>query len=363
VGLGLERAGGAAGLIRVLVGAAFIGLVAGCTATPIAPAASPSASPAAVASPNPAPTTAAPSPTPTVRHVNDVLGYAVDVPSPWRVSECLSGLTREGTYLGQDTLTWRTVAEEHDLGGGADTGGSGALTSVITIAAEISSKTPTEYAAAAGGGIGDKVEATTIDGRPALHKVEGASGRATYYVANAGRMYAIGLSIGLNPNEPPPPATIGATFDVIVGSMIFRTPTARPTPTPMPQLSPAVEAVVNAVAAAFAASDADRLRELMPPTCWFSSAGYRSSGVVLSREKMADLIRTSFTQGRKVTVESRPIKTDAPFIRGPFWVWSSWSAYGSAPFTPASAVQLVFDQIDGHWYWIGALFNADELRR
>jgi hypothetical protein len=78
---------------------------------------------------------------------------------------------------------------------------------------------------------------------------------------------------------------------------------------------------------------------------------------------MADGLRSSFTKGLKVTVESKPINSDAPFIRGPFWVWSTWSAYGSAPVTPASTVQLVFDQVDGSWYWIGALFNAEELRR
>ncbi|HEV8669969.1 MAG TPA: hypothetical protein VGS01_04455 [Candidatus Limnocylindria bacterium] len=32
---------------------------------------------------------------------------------------------------------------------------------------------------------------------------------------------------------------------------------------------------------------------------------------------------------------------------------------GTAPrTTPQSNVQLVFDQVDGRWYWVGALFNA-----
>jgi hypothetical protein len=79
---------------------------------------------------------------------------------------------------------------------------------------------------------------------------------------------------------------------------------------------------------------------------------------LVAREKMAELLRTSFGQGRRVAVEARPIKSDAPFVRGPFWVWSTWSAYGSAPFTPQSTVQRVFDRIDGRWYWVGALFNA-----
>ncbi len=361
MGLGLG-AGGAAGLIRIVVGAMLLGLVAGCTTPPSAPSASPAAvaSPTATPTPSPAATTAAPSPA-AVRHVNPVLGFTVTVPAPWRVSDCLSGLTREGTYLGQDVLTARTVAAEHDLGGGGDTGGTGALTWVITISAETSSKMPAEYMAAIGGSIGDKVESTTIDGKPAIRLDSG--GRVTYFVANAGRVYAIGLTIGHDPNESRPAAATAATLDAIARSVTFVTPTARPTPTPVPQLSPAVETVVDAVAAAFAASDADRLRELMPPTCWFTSAGYRSSGVVLSREKMADILRTSFAQGRTITVEPRPINSDAPFIRGPFWVWSTWSPYNSPSFMPESITQLVFDQIDGRWYWTGALFNAGELRR
>ena len=290
--------------------------------------------------------------------MNEVLGFAVTVPAPWRVSECQSGVTSEGAYLGQDVLTWRTAAEEHDVGGGADTGGSGVFTWVIRIAVQISAKSAAEFAAAGGGSVGDKVEVTAIDGRPAIRKALGLTGLATYYVANEGRVYAIGLSMGRDPNAPSPPSTIEATFDAIARSLTFVTPTTRPTPSPAPQLSPAVAAVVDAVAAAFAASDADKLRELMPPKCWFTSAGYQSSGTSLSREKMAELLRSSFAKGLKVTVESRPIRIDAPFVRGPFWVWSTWSAYGSAPFTPESTVQLVFDQIDGRWYWVGALFNA-----
>jgi len=357
VGLGLG-AGGATGLIRVLARVVLFGLVAGCTAAPNAPSASPAALASPTATPTPSPATPSPAP---VRYTNPVLGYSATLPPSWRVSDCLSGLTREGTYLGQDVLTLRTVAEEHDLGGGGDTGGTGALTWVITISAETSSKTPSEYMAGIGGGIGDRVESTTIDGRSAIRQDSG--GRITFFVANAGRVYAIGLTVGHDPSEPQPNLATPATLYAIAHSVTFVTPTARPTRTPTPLLTPAIETVVDAVAAAFAASDADRLRELMPATCWFTSAGYRSSGVMLSREKMADLLRSSFAQGRKVTVESRPIKTDAPFVHGAFWVWSTWSAYGSAPFTPESVTQLVFDQIEGRWYWTGGRFNAGELRR
>jgi hypothetical protein len=60
-----------------------------------------------------------------------------------------------------------------------------------------------------------------------------------------------------------------------------------------------------------------------------------------------------------VAVEPRPIRT-APLTGGSFWIWSTWSAYGTPPrASPQSNVQLAFDQVDGRWYLVGALFNAE----
>ena len=360
MGLGLDRAGRAPGVRRSAAVALLGAAVIACQSPVVTPSPSPTPSAVVASSPTALPATPAPTPAATTRHVNEVLGFSVALPAPWRRSECLSGVTREGPYLGQDVLTWRTAAEEHDLGGAADTGGSGALTWVITINVQTSSQTPAEYARAQGGSVGDTTQALTIDGRPAI-RVNGGLGGTSIYVANAGRMYVLSLRTSY---EPAPRTTDAAvTFDAIAGSLTFVPPVARPTPTPSPVLSPAVETLVDAVTAAFAARDADRLRELMPPTCWFSSAGYASSGTLVSREKMAERIRSSFAQGLTVAVEPRPILMDAAFVRGPFWVWSTWSAYGSAPVTPKGSTQLVFDQVDGRWYWIGALFNADALRR
>lgn len=341
--------------------AALVVITSACVATPTVPSASPVtvASPTVTPTPSPAPTIATPSPTGT-RHVNPILGYSVTLPPGWRVSECLSGLFREGTFLGNDVLTTRSVVEEHDLGAGGDTGGHGALSWIIAIAVDMSAKSPLEYATAQGGSATDRLDATTLDGRPAVRRSDGAGTSIDYYVANAGRMYAIHLGQSY---EARPPLVTDAALDAVARSLSFVTPSPLPTPSPVPTLSPAVEAVVDAVAAAFAVSDADALRELMPPKCWFVSAGYQSSGVSVSREKMAEGFRASFGKGLKVTVETRPIMRDAPYVRGPVWVWSDWSAYGSAPFTPQSTTQLVFDRIDGRWYWIGALFNAGSLRR
>ncbi len=185
-------------------------------------------------------------------------------------------------------------------------------------------------------------------------------GWPAYYIATAGRMYTIYLSA--DSHVPQPFTAIEAIFDAIARSVTFVTPAARPTPTLAPQLSADATTLVDAVAAAFAASDADRLRELMAPKCWFGAGYYQSSGSALSREKMAEGLRSSFARGLKVSVESRPIRTDATIVRGPFWVWATWSAYGD-PVIRADDVQLVFGQQDGGWYWIGALFHAGALRR
>jgi len=302
--------------------------------------------------PSPAPTTPAPSPT-ARRFANAVLGYTAALPPPWRVSACLSRIenTTEQTYLGQDVLTWHSVAEEQDLGVSGGTGPTGAFAWVITVEVQVSGQTAADFATARAGGSGGRSDPDTIGGRPAARVADGSGNTIAYYVANGGRMYSIQI---VSTGDPRPAQLSPATFDAIAHSVSFTTPTARPTPTTEPVPTAAVEAVADAVAAAFAASDADRLHDLMTPVCWFNSGVNQSEGSAASRDKLAAGLRTSFSQGLRVTVEPRPIMTK-PQMPGSFWVWSTWSAYGT---TPKSNVQLVFDQIDGRWYWIGALFNA-----
>jgi hypothetical protein len=288
--------------------------------------------------------------------VNAVLGYAVTLPPSWRVSECLSRIeVRDPSFLGQDVFTWRTVAEEQDLGVSGGTGATGAFAWVVHLDAQISAQTPMEFATLRAGGNGGQVQTTTIDGKPAARLIGVADESLGYYVASSGRMYGISVIPGVDPRPPQLPS---ATFEAIARSLTFMTPSPRPTPTTAPLVSPAVEAIVDSVMAAFAASDADRLRDLMTPKCWFNSGFFQSEGVAMSRDKMAAQLRGSFGQGLRVTVEPRPIRTEPP-MPGSFWIWSTWSAYGTPPrASPQSDVQLVFDQIDGRWYWVGALFNA-----
>jgi hypothetical protein len=342
-------------MTRVLVAAVIVAIVAGCGS----PASVRSPTTQATASPTSTPTvatTAAASPTPAGRHANPVLGYAVTLPPPWRVSECLSRIeTRDPTFIGQDVLTWHSAAEEQDLGVSGGTGATGAFAWVVVIMVQTSSQSLAEYATARAGGTGGQVQTTTIDGKPAARVVDAAGAVLGYYVANGGRIYGISLTQGF---EPRPPLVTDTTFRSIAASMTLMTPVARPTPTRAPLLTSAVESVADAVASAFATSDADRLRELMTPTCWFNSGFNQSEGSAASRDKVAASLRSSFAQGLKVTVDRRPIKTDPP-MPGSFWIWSTWSAYGTPPRTsPPSNVQLVFDQVDGRWYWVGALFNA-----
>jgi hypothetical protein len=272
------------------------------------------------------------------------------------VSDCLSRIElQDPVFLGHDVLTWHTVAEEQDLGVHGGTGGSGAFAWVVLIDAQSTSQTPTEFATARAGGSGGQVQTTTIDGKPAARVFDNAGNSVGYYVANAGRVYGVTLTQG---PEPRPPQVTNATFDAIARSMTFVAPAARPTPTAAPVVTAGVEAVADAVTAAFAASDADRLRDLITPRCWFNSGYNQSEGVATSRDQMAAGLRTSFAQGLRVTVEPRPIMARPP-MPGSFWIWSTWSSYGLPPRVVAqSNVQLVFDQIDGRWYWVGALFNA-----
>jgi hypothetical protein len=259
------------------------------------------------------------------------------------------------TFLGQDVFTWRTLADEQDAGVNGGTGGAGAWAWVVHVSVRTSAQTAAEAAAARGYGIGGKAETTTIDGRPAARVVDGAGNALSYFVANAGRVYDIMLTSG---SEPRPSQVNDSAFRAIVGSITFMAPVARPTPTPRPAVTQDVLALADAVAAAFAAADANALRDLIAPTCWFNGGYYQSEGTANSRDKFATGLRSAFAQGLKVTVEARPIMTNPP-MPGSFWIWSTWSAYGTPPRnSPKTNVQLVFDRSDGRWYWVGALYNA-----
>jgi len=339
--------------------AAILIVVAACSPNvPAPPAPSPTASVAA-ASPtpttSPTPTAAARSPT-IARYGNAVLGYAVTLPPPWRVSECLSRIdANDPVFVGHDALTWRSAADEQDLGVPGGTGASGAHAWTIFVEAEVSSQDPISFATSRAGGNGSNVQPTTIDGRPAARTVDGSGSAIAYYVANSGRIYAISLMPGIDPR---PALLTDATFDGIARSVTLMTPTPRPTPTAAPTVSAEAQGVADAVAAAFAASDANRLRDLMPPKCWFNYGYYQSEGGASSRDKVAAGLRDSFSEGLKVMVEPRPLSPNPP-VAGSFWIWSTWSAYGAPPrTTPQSNVQLVLGQVDGRWYWVGALYNA-----
>src|SRR5688572_13641325 len=172
--------------MRALAAVLIAGLITGCASN--APAATPSASTGVVASPTSTPvaTTIAPSPTPSGRHVNAVLGYAVTLPPSWRVSECLSSLSQGPEYVGTDVLTWRTAAEEMDLGVFGGTGPTGAFSWVVMIEAQITSQTAMELATARAGGSGGRLEPATLDGRPAVRAFDDARSSLGYYVASAG---------------------------------------------------------------------------------------------------------------------------------------------------------------------------------
>lgn len=341
---------------RALVAALIAGVLTACASSP--PAASPTATVIVAASPTSTPvaTTLAPSPTPTGRHVNAVLGYAVTPPPSWRVSECLSRISEDPAYVGHDVLTWRTAADEQDLGVSGGTGPTGAFSWVVMIEAQMTTQTAMEFATARAGGTGGRLEPATLDGKAAARAFDDAGNSLGYYVASAGRVYSVTLVPG---QDPRPPQLTTATFDAIARSVTLVTPVARPAPSPAPVIGPAVEALADAVAAAFAASDADRLRDLITPKCWFNSGYWQSEGTATSRDTFVASLRIAFGQRLKVTVEPRPIRT-APLMPGSFWVWSTWSEYGLPPrVSPKSNVQLAFDQIDGRWYWVSALFNAE----
>lgn len=340
--------------IGALVAIAIGVLVAlGAFRTPAPAASPPPATAISTQTPSASPTVVS-SPATTLAFENAVLGYRMTLAPSWRRSECLSRIElTDPKHFGQDVLTWRTVAAERDVGVTGGAGAVGAFAWVVTIIVQASEGlTGPQYAerVRGGGGGGEVFQPSEIDGTPAVRVRNGAGFELAYYVARNDRMYTFGFT----PSPLARPAVADeATLDAMARSIRFVTPAPRPTPTARPALNAGAEAVVDEIAAAFSAKDADRLRALITPRCWFNSGFSGGGGAAASGDLVADGWRTRFASGLTVRVEPRPIQPDPP-MPGAYSVWSTWTEPGQ----PIGDVQLVIDQVEGRWFLIGALFNA-----
>jgi len=203
--------------------------------------ASPTPSPTATATPSPSPTS---TPSPTLRpsssptasasatatfagtpYVNTTWQYSLVLPPPYRHSDLLSfkSIPPEPQQpKASDAFTARTLEDERATSSPCETS-CPAWNYVVTVEVwtNAGSMSPREWVDSGHAGFfaGQKVEDTTISGRPAV-RVTSAEGRPfKWLVAKEGRMYVLDEMV--NDQMPVPPGASRDRLDAIVASFNF----------------------------------------------------------------------------------------------------------------------------------------------
>ncbi len=181
----------------------------------------------------PATVSPTPSPSPTqdaTRVYQSDLGYSIELAEGWRRSDVLSLRAPAGSLVlvGGDVFTRRTPQDERANVGGETGSPAGFWTLSVEVQKNRDGLGLSEWVAEGHVGFsgGQRVEDTTIDGRPALNVTSG--GAANYVVARGDDI----LVIRYNTQGDPPGGATKADFDRMVASIrLGASPVARPTPT------------------------------------------------------------------------------------------------------------------------------------
>jgi hypothetical protein len=285
-------------------------LLCGC----LSPAAAPSSrTPIATPSASPSPT-ASPSPSPTETsgvYTNFVIGYRIDLPAPWRRSACLS--TQDQTQLPSGDGFVRVPEQEER---GTDVG---YVFDVVQVHVERNPDrlTPERWLATGiiGGSANQTTEPATLDGHSALLLRHGPGLTLAYLLGVADRMFVIGYQNTANDTSNV------AAMDRMVRSFHLLTDQERagaPSPTAVPARS--AEAVADILAEGFTQLNADLLATVMAPCV--SAALEQAGGTFTPRGAFVEELRKAFAGGLRVTVQRRPIESDATgtFVR------ATWNA-------------------------------------
>jgi hypothetical protein len=185
-----------------------------------------------------------------------------------------------------------------------------------------------------GGTAGQTTEPAILDGHSAVLVRPGPGLVLAYLVPVADRIYLIGYQNSYNDTSNAP------VMERIVKSFHLLTDQERskaPPPAPIPARS--AEAVADTLADGFARKDADLLGTVM--AACMAAALEQAGGTFTPRGVFVEELRKSFAAGLTVTVQRRPIQTDAT---GTF-IAATWNA--------ASEQQrdLYLQQTGDEWSW------------
>jgi hypothetical protein len=166
-----------------------------------------------------------------------------------------------------------------------------------------------------GGTANQITEPATIDGRSALLLRQGPGLALAFLVPVADWMYVVGYQNSYNDTSSAPlMERMVRSFHVLTD----QERSAAPPPAPIPARS--AEAVADVLAGGFARQDPDLLGTVMAPC--MAAALEQAGGTFMPRGAFVLDLRKAFAGGLRVTVEPRPLATDAT---GTF-VKATWNA-------------------------------------
>lgn len=228
------------------------------------------------------------------------------MPAPWRRSSCLS--TQDQTKLPAGDGFVRVPEQDERA---TDTGYT-FETVQVRVEPNLDQLTPERWLVSGtlGSTQGQTTESTTLDGRNALLVRPTAALALAYLVPMAERMFVIGYQNAYNDTSN------AAAMDRIVRSFHVLTDQERAAaPSPAPTTPRTAESVADTLAEGFAQLNADLLATVMAPC--MAAALEQAGGTFTPRGAFVSQLRETFAAGLRVTVQRRPIESDATgtFVR------------------------------------------------
>jgi hypothetical protein len=294
-------------------------IVATLTGACAAPAAAPSPSVSHTPSPSPTPTsppsTAPASPTAPLAgtYVNYALGFSLQMPGPWRRSDCLS--SRDYSMLPAADSFVR-VAEQDERA--TDVGYAFEAVSV-SVESNPNQRSARDWVAqgALGSWPGQTIENGRLDGRDAVVVRPTAALAVAYVVPIADRIFVVGYHNALSDqSQVATMERMVATFHVLTEQERAAAP-SQPAPAPR-----SAAMVANILADGFAHKDAVLLGTVMAPC--METALERAGASSTPRNVFITQLADGFAKGLQVAVSSSPIEADGPSL----FVRATWNQPG-----------------------------------
>jgi hypothetical protein len=319
---------------------------------------SPTPTATATGTPTSAPTpttTASPSPASQGLYLSKRLGYAIELPTPWRPANCGSSDPLQTRMpLGEEFTSASPMEEEiGDIASPHDR--------VHVILFDNPQKlSPTDFAASHGlpgagpSGPAPPTRSVTFAGRPAAEvRWPEPHGPRGYYVAEGDFMYAVAYSIASRESATPDTATRlrMETMLRIVQSFRFLSAGERqalPDPTPIPAAAPTAQALAGMLKTAFDQKDVAALERLLSPCV--IQGNQNGGGSAITRQAYVAQLRTQLANGLTVVVNTSAVRTDTSGS-GDSFVRAGWTDPGQQP----RNVDLILARTRDGLYWLGVL--------